>query len=84
MATKPPPAAQLLSPPDIDADTIGAIVGSLAGAYGGRDAIPDAWAVRTQVSAGKCIGFVAGMEIEKVAERLVAAREERQGDKVTG
>lgn len=67
-----------------DADTIGAIVGSLAGAYGGRDAIPDAWAARTQVSAGKCIGFVAGMEIEKVAERLVAAGEERQGDKVTG
>lgn len=54
-----------------DADTIGAIVGSLAGAYGGRDAIPDGWAVRTQVSAGKCIGFVAGLEIETVAERLV-------------
>ena len=54
-----------------DADTIGAIVGSLAGAYGGREAIPDAWAARTQVSAGKCIGFVAGMEIENVAARLL-------------
>ena len=54
-----------------DADTIGAIVGSLAGAYGGRDVIPDAWASRVQVSAGKCIGFVAGLEIETVAERLI-------------
>lgn len=54
-----------------DADTIGAIVGSLAGAYGGRDAIPDDWARRAAISAGKCIGFVAGQEIETVAERLV-------------
>ncbi|MEZ4614577.1 MAG: ADP-ribosylglycohydrolase family protein [Caldilineaceae bacterium] len=36
-----------------DADTIGAIVGSLAGAYNGRAAIPDAWAARAQVSTGK-------------------------------
>lgn len=54
-----------------DADTIGAIVGSLAGAYAGRDAIPDAWASRVQVSTGKCIGFVAGQAIETVAEQLV-------------
>jgi ADP-ribosylglycohydrolase len=54
-----------------DADTIGAIVGSLAGAYGGRDAIPDDWARRAAVSAGKCIGFVAGLEIETVAAQLV-------------
>jgi len=54
-----------------DADTIGAIVGSLAGAYGGRDAIPDAWARRVQLSTGKCIGFVAGQAVETVAEQLV-------------
>ncbi len=54
-----------------DADTIGAIVGSLAGAYGGRDAIPDEWARRAAVSAGKCIGVVAGLEITAVAEQLV-------------
>ncbi len=55
-----------------DADTIGAIVGSLAGAYGGRDAVPDDWATRAAVSAGKCIGFVAGQQIERVAAQLVA------------
>ncbi len=54
-----------------DADTIGAIVGSLAGAYGGREAVPDDWARRAAVSAGKCIGFVAGQELETVAARLV-------------
>lgn len=54
-----------------DADTIGAIVGSLAGAYGGRDAVPDDWARRAAISAGKCIGFVAGQELEAVAARLV-------------
>ena len=57
-----------------DADTIGAIVGSLAGAYNGRDAIPDSWAARVQVSTGKCIGFVAGQAIEDVAARLVQKR----------
>jgi ADP-ribosylglycohydrolase len=54
-----------------DADTIGAIVGALAGAYGGRDAIPSEWLARAQVAPGKCIGFVAGMNIEQVAEQLV-------------
>lgn len=53
-----------------DADTIGAIVGSLAGAYGGKKAIPMP-GQHAQVSAGKCIGFVAGMEIENVAARLL-------------
>jgi ADP-ribosylglycohydrolase len=55
-----------------DADTIGAIVGSLCGAYGGVDALPSAWIARARVSAGKCIGFVAGSEITEVAARLVA------------
>ncbi|MBI5303828.1 MAG: ADP-ribosylglycohydrolase family protein [Chloroflexi bacterium] len=54
-----------------DADTIGAIVGSLAGAYSGRDAIPNEWLARATVAPGKCIGFVAGMNIEQVAEQLV-------------
>jgi ADP-ribosylglycohydrolase len=54
-----------------DADTIGAIVGSLSGAYGGRDVIPSEWLARAQVAPGKCIGFVAGMNIEQVAEKLV-------------
>ena len=55
-----------------DADTIGAIVGSLCGAYGGDDALPPEWVERARVSAGKCIGFVTGSAITDVAARLVA------------
>lgn len=54
-----------------DADTIGAIVGSLAGAYGGIDAIPDDWARRAVVAPGKCIGAVAGTDVHALAARLV-------------
>jgi ADP-ribosylglycohydrolase len=54
-----------------DADTIGAIVGSLAGAYGGVDAIPPEWAARAEVAPGKCIGAVAGVDIAAMAARLV-------------
>lgn len=54
-----------------DADTIGAIVGSLAGAYGGVDAIPPEWTQRVEVAPGKCIGAVAGTDIMALAERLV-------------
>jgi ADP-ribosylglycohydrolase len=53
-----------------DADTIGAIVGSLAGAYSGEDAIPAAWRDRVQVSTGKCIGFIAGRRIVDLADML--------------
>lgn len=56
-----------------DADTIGAIVGSLAGAYGGEDAIPAAWHARVQASTGKCIGFIAGRAITAIADQLVEA-----------
>jgi ADP-ribosylglycohydrolase len=55
-----------------DADTIGAMAGAMAGAYGGRDAIPDEWAARATMSPGKCIGFVAGLDIEALAARLLA------------
>jgi ADP-ribosylglycohydrolase len=54
-----------------DADTIGAIVGSLAGAYGGVEAIPAEWARRAAVAPGKCIGVVAGIDIAEMAGRLV-------------
>jgi ADP-ribosylglycohydrolase len=54
-----------------DADTIGAMAGALAGAYGGRDAIPDEWAARATLSPGKCIGFVAGLNIESLARALL-------------
>ena len=54
-----------------DADTIGAIVGSLAGAYGGEDALPDAWRRRVQASTGRCIGFVANRQITDIADALI-------------
>jgi ADP-ribosylglycohydrolase len=53
-----------------DADTIGAMAGALSGAYAGREAIPAEWATRATVSPGKCIGFVAGLSFEQVAEQL--------------
>ena len=53
-----------------DADTIGAIVGSMAGAYAGEDAIPAAWRARVQMSTGACIGFVAGQAITDIADAL--------------
>jgi len=55
-----------------DADTIGAIVGSLAGAYGGEAAIPQAWRARVHASTGACIGFVANRAITDIADALVA------------
>ena len=56
-----------------DADTIGAIVGSLAGAYGGAGAIPTAWRARVRESIGYCIGYVAGQYIGDIADRLAEA-----------
>ncbi len=53
-----------------DADTIGAIVGSLAGAYSGEEAIPPEWRSRVGVSTGRCIGYVAGQSIADVADQL--------------
>jgi hypothetical protein len=53
-----------------DADTIGAIVGSMAGAYGGENAIPEDWRNRVQASTGKCIGFIAGKRITDMADAL--------------
>jgi ADP-ribosylglycohydrolase len=56
-----------------DADTIGAIVGSLAGAWQGAEAIPADWRARVKASTGTCIGFIAGLEITEVADRLAQA-----------
>ncbi len=58
-----------------DADTIGAMAGAMAGARGGRDAIPDDWAKRATLSPGKCIGFVASLDIEALAAQLLAQAE---------
>lgn len=61
-----------------DADTIGAIVGSLAGAYGGADAIPEDWTRRAEGAPGKCIGVVAGENIAGLAEQLIDRALEKQ------
>lgn len=53
-----------------DADTIGAIVGSLAGAYCGEDAIPPDWKRRVEASTGACIGYVKGQPIVGISDRL--------------
>jgi ADP-ribosylglycohydrolase len=53
-----------------DADTIGAIVGSLSGAHQGANAIPPDWRARVQASSGQCIGFIAGRSIEAMADEL--------------
>lgn len=65
-----------------DADTIGAMVGSLAGAYGGETAIPEAWRARVGVSTGKCIGFVANRSIVDIADGLanMAAQQSPEGE----
>lgn len=55
-----------------DADTVGAMAGAMAGAYGGRDAIPEEWAARATLSPGKCIGFVASLDVEMLAAQLIA------------
>jgi hypothetical protein len=54
-----------------DADTIGAIAGSLAGARLGAMAIPEAWRATVRAASGVCLGAVAGVDIRAVAERLV-------------
>jgi ADP-ribosylglycohydrolase len=53
-----------------DADTIGAIVGSLSGAYCGIDGIPPEWRRRVQVSKGQSIGYVADKAIVDTAQQL--------------
>lgn len=53
-----------------DADTIGAIVGSMAGAYRGVDGIPQRWRDRVQVSKGQSIGFIANKAITGIGEQL--------------
>ena len=54
-----------------DADTIGAIVGSLAGSHVGASKIPAEWRERVKVSQGKSIGFISNKSIAAMAEDLV-------------
>jgi ADP-ribosylglycohydrolase len=53
-----------------DADTIGAVVGALAGALHGVGVIPPAWVEQVRKPAGVCLKFAAQEDVVEVAEQL--------------
>lgn len=57
-----------------DSDTIGAIVGALAGAMNGLDAIPSSWAEKVRHPNGTCLQFTKGMDIIRIAHKLTEIR----------
>lgn len=55
-----------------DADTLAALVGTWAGALNGAEAIPPAWIEQVRRPSGRCLRFVAGLDIGQVADSLAA------------
>lgn len=55
-----------------DADTIGAIVGSILGAKFGAGAIPEDWIRRTRYTTGTCLTFSKNLDIQDIAQKLCA------------
>lgn len=55
-----------------DADTIGALVGALAGARQGFDVIPPDWVDKVRRPSGVCLRFAAREDVVDVAEQLAA------------
>jgi ADP-ribosylglycohydrolase len=53
-----------------DADTIGAIVGAIAGARHGLGAIPPGWVEPVRRPAGTCLGFAADEDVVDLGEEL--------------
>jgi len=53
-----------------DSDTIGAIVGALAGAICGLTGIPDDWTKRVKSPSGTCLQFTSTLDIIDVAHKL--------------
>ena len=53
-----------------DADTIGAILGALAGARQSIAVIPDEWVEKVRQPSGVCLKFSAEKDIVDIAERL--------------
>lgn len=53
-----------------DADTIGAICGSILGAHFGHDAIPERWAGKVRYPTGTCLPSMAGLDIIHIADQL--------------
>ncbi len=54
-----------------DADTIGAVIGAMAGARQGIGVIPDAWVAKVRQPAGVCLKFAAERDMVTLAEKLV-------------
>lgn len=53
-----------------DADTIGAIVGSLLGAQVGAQGIPARWIEKTRYPTGTCLEFTKGKDLHGIAQEL--------------
>ena len=53
-----------------DADTIGAIVGSILGAKYGASAIPAHWVEKPRYPTGTCLTFAKGVDMLAVADDL--------------
>ncbi len=53
-----------------DADTIGAIVGSILGAKYGASAIPPHWVEKPRYPSGTCLLFAKGIDMLDIADRL--------------
>lgn len=53
-----------------DADTIGAVVGSLSGALNGIEKIPERWVEKTRYPTGTCLQFTEGLDIMEIGSDL--------------
>ncbi|MDD4011889.1 MAG: ADP-ribosylglycohydrolase family protein [Sphaerochaetaceae bacterium] len=53
-----------------DADTIGAVAGSILGARYGLGTVPEKWVAKTRYPSGTCLQFTKGLDILDVARQL--------------
>ena len=53
-----------------DSDTLAALVGALAGAKNGLDAIPEDWINKSRRPTGRCLKFTKGIDIKEVSIEL--------------
>lgn len=53
-----------------DADTIGAVAGTILGAKYGAHAMPQPWMEKTRFPSGTCLTFTQGIDIKDYAEKL--------------
>lgn len=53
-----------------DADTIGAVAGTVLGAKYGASGIPDHWRENTRYPTGTCLSFTKGIDIIEISQKL--------------